>query len=227
MVKKYLIVSFLLILSVVLFFSFKNQKKEELVEIIKTEKEENKIEALKDGSYNLLTYESNFIWQASKKNILDHKIKGSLDFLESYFIFENKNIVEGVFEIDMTSLEVLKMQELGSKNDLKDHLKSKDFFDVYNYPTARLEIIESNINDFDDAGLLYDVLAKLTIKDIEQEISFSAMVYSLNEKAKVQANFNLDRRLWDINYGSSSFFDLLADEIIDDYFKVSIDLLFE
>jgi hypothetical protein len=40
------------------------------------------------------------------------------------------------------------------------------------------------------------------------------------ENVRVDADFELDRTLWDVRFGSGKFFEDLGDNVIDDNFRV-------
>lgn len=226
-IKLIIFIVFLILASVSLYFLYFNNQE---AIIINDEEEKiiinEKIEKLEDNNYYLNKEESQFIWQASRKTVNSYVNKGSVDFSSGYFILEDNKIIEGEFIFDMETLRVTDMSNFDSKIDLENHLKSEDFFNVSEYNQSILTIKEGSLSLLDDAGLLYEVLADLEIKGITNEIDFYVMLYRKGDKNIAEASLELDRTLWDIKYGSDKFFDLLADETIDDIFKVNLSLLF-
>jgi len=66
----------------------------------------------------------------------------------------------------------------------------------------------------------------LTIKGQTHEVTFPATIYTDNEGVTyAEATFGIDRTLWGITAGSSSFFDNLADNVVDDIVAMSFKLV--
>ena len=91
---------------------------------------------------------------------------------------------------------------------------SDDFFSVEKFPTATLKIKAIDDNN--------QVTADLTIKDITHEIQFPATIAVANDKLTAEADFEIDRSLWDIRYGSGKFFKDLGDKLIKDEIEISL-----
>lgn len=125
----------------------------------------------------------------------------------------------GSFTIDMSKIESTDM-EGEYKEKLDGHLKSEDFFNVEQFPTAMLKISKAEKK----ADNLYTITADLTIRGITNSISFPANVVAKEGKFSANAEIKIDRTKWDIKYGSGSFFDDLGDKMIYDEitFKVNI-----
>ena len=156
-----------------------------------------------DGTYTLDTELSTITYTGfgvGKSHI------GTFSLTEG-IIEKNEGKVSGDFTIDITSMTAESDRLLG-------HLKSADFFDVENNPTATL-----TITDIDDN---YQVTGDLTMKGNTHEVSFPAKVSG----EKVAANFKIDRTKWDIKYGSGSFFDDLGDKAIKDEVEIGLNLQF-
>jgi Uncharacterized conserved protein len=136
---------------------------------------------------------------------------GTITLKEGSLEYDGDQVVGGSFVIDMTSLQVTDQLPEGPKAKLTGHLKSADFFDVANHPTASFKI--QSIND----GSVY---GHLTIKGITKPISFDANFTS----AGAAATITVDRTKFDVRYGSGSFFDNLGDKAIYDEFTLNVNL---
>jgi polyisoprenoid-binding protein YceI len=75
---------------------------------------------------------------------------------------------------------------------LNEHLKSSDFFDVNNFPTAKFKI--TNIEKINSDSL--KVSGNLTLKNIAKSIEFTA----LHQGETFSTKFTIDRFQWDIAY---------------------------
>lgn len=171
--------------------------------------------AYADGSYALDTEESSIAWTGSKTLILNYEDNGTLAFSSGSVVVSNGHITSGDFTIDMTSFSVSSTGR-GSGNDtLENHLKSDDFFAVETYPTATVAL----------RGVVNGVAtADVTIKGITKTISFPATITQEGNDLSGSATLTLDRTLWDVRYGSDTFFDNLGDNVIDDKVKVVLSL---
>lgn len=135
---------------------------------------------------------------------------GSLDFKEG-------KLIDGSFVIDMTSINNTDM-EGEYKGKLEGHLKSDDFFGVSKFPTATMDFTKVKSSGKN----AYDVTADLTIKGKTNKVNFVLSVYG----NKATASLKIDRTKYDVQYGSTSFFEGLKDKAIYDEFDLVVDLEF-
>ncbi|WP_299396942.1 YceI family protein [uncultured Gelidibacter sp.] len=143
---------------------------------------------------------------------------GTITLKEGALKFDDKNeLTGGTFVIDMTTLTV-KDLEGEYKAKLEGHLKSDDFFGVDNHKTSKFVITKVE----GKAGK-YKVTGDLTIKGITFPNTFNMTV---NENNTATAKLKVDRTKYDIKYGSTSFFDGLADKAIYDEFDLNVNLKF-
>lgn len=156
---------------------------------------------------------SSFINWTGKKVVGSHE--GTIKLSGGELTFAAGKLTGGSFSIDMTSMENTDMQGGGAEK-LMGHLKSDDFFSTANHPTSTLKITNVKAKD---SG--YDITGDLTIKGITKPISFSATAgqYLAN------ADITVDRTLYDIKYGSGSFFSDLGDKAIDNNFTLKVNLV--
>ena len=156
--------------------------------------------------------ESTIKWKGKK--VIGSSHNGTIDLKKGFFEFKNDVLVGGHFEIDMTSISNNDL-EGKYKTKLEGHLKSDDFFNVENYPTASFKI-----NEVKQADGNYNITGEMTIKGITNIVSFD-----LNMKGNTStANIEIDRSKFDVRYGSGSFFDNLGDKTISDIIELNITL---
>ena len=143
--------------------------------------------------------------------------EGTIKFKEGVLMFKNNKITGGNFVADMTSLDNTD-QTGSSKAKLEGHLKSDDFFGIYNFDTSLLtfKTVTSKGNN------LYTVIGTLTIKGKSNPIIFDLIV----KGNTATAILSVDRTKYDIKYGSGSFFDDLGDKTIYDQFELKANLVF-
>jgi len=141
---------------------------------------------------------------------------GTIKMKSGVMKFDNDQLTGGNFVIDMDSIICTDL-EGEMKLKLERHLKSEDFFNIEEYPTAKF-VITSVATNFKSN---YLVTGDMTIKDttIQEEIQMFVL------KDKVIAKVTIDRTKYGINYNSGNFFEDLGDKLIYDDFKLRM-LLF-
>ena len=144
-------------------------------------------------------------WSASR--VVGNSHTGEVRFKSGEAAVSEEGEVLGAdFVIDMTTISE------SNNSPVVNHIKSDDFFSVETYPEAKIMVKEVVLGE--DGG--YFVRGDLTIKDITNEIVFPATIVQENGVWDAQANFAIDRTLWDIRYDSIKFFSDLADKAIKD-----------
>jgi polyisoprenoid-binding protein YceI len=137
-------------------------------------------------------------------------------------------LLGGEVYIDMTRIVVLDLEDPGRNARLKGHLESDDFFSVADYPLAKLEIVRFDpIEDAAYGEPNYRVFGNLTIKGITHGIAFDAVVDVAEGWVEARADFSFDRSLYDVRFGSGSFFQDLGDNLILDEIFLSVDIVAE
>lgn len=168
---------------------------------------------ISDGTYTVNTELSKLAWRAAKVK-LGHT--GLVAIKSGEINIEDGLITSGNFVIDMPT--ITSDENIDS---LVKHLKSADFFDVENYPEARLEIKSATL---DNQSGKYLVSGDLTIKEITAPVSFLAQVSSGDNYLEANGDLVIDRLTWDIKYRSGKFFDDLGDAMIDDEVKFTVSI---
>lgn len=162
-------------------------------------------------------------WEASKRVGATHN--GTVDVKEGALIVEQGQIIGGSIVVDMNTIINLDLTDEKVNSTLVNHLKSDDFFSVATYPTATFAISEVvELNGIE--GATHRVDGTMTIKGIENNISFPANIQQTEVGIQVVGTLTLDRTLWDVRFGSDKFFDNLGDGLIEDEFTLAADLLF-
>ena len=122
-------------------------------------------------------------------------------------IVNSDSLVGGSFVIDIAKI---KNSDLAADADnqakLEGHLKSPDFFDVAKYPLANFVITDVSrfVADSTKEVLMKDathtITGNLTLKDVTKSVTFPAKVTVDDATAAAQADFNIDRTDWGLNY---------------------------
>jgi polyisoprenoid-binding protein YceI len=181
--------------------------------------------AIADGSY-MVAANSKVTWEGRKPLVSGYADKGTLDVKEGAASVKDGKMTEGNVVIDMKTLKATAMAKAGAEAMLEKHLKGADFFDVEKYPTAALKI--TSVEPAADASstFRYTVKGDLTMKEKTNAVEFPATIYAGTDgKLHAAAKLDLNRAKWDIRFGSDTFFDNLANNVIDDYFTLSFDIV--
>lgn len=142
---------------------------------------------------------------------------GEISIKQAALEFNSGKLVGGDFVLNMNSITCTDLEGKSAANLVK-HLKSDDFFATDVHKTATLKFTEVKHIE----GVDYRVFADLTIKGITKPVVFVADMRNGVATAKI----NVDRTLYDVKYGSGSFFDNLGDKAIDDIFIVNVSLAY-
>jgi len=169
------------------------------------------------GTYVVDAAESTMGWSGSKP-LGEHN--GTVNITEGDISFENGTITGGQFTFDMTSIVDLDLEDEEQNAKLVGHLKSDDFFNVAEHPTANFKILEM-MEDEEGNNV---IRGELTIKQITKVIKFPAEVNVDGDMMNAKANFEIDRTKWNVRYGSKTFFDDLGDKFINDEIGITLDL---
>ena len=154
-------------------------------------------------------------WKAYK---VTGEHEGDVTIKSADLDIENGQLRGGSFVIDVTTLKSTDLSGTWA-DKLNGHLKSADFFDVENHPTASFNI--TNVEAASNGGQ-FNVTGDMTIKGITKSITFPASITSNSAKAEIK----VDRTDFDVRYGSGKFFENLGDKTIDDEFDLIVNLVF-
>jgi polyisoprenoid-binding protein YceI len=110
---------------------------------------------------------------------------------------------------------------------LRPHLLSGDFFNAETFGTSRFEITEVKPYKPGDnekslvEGANFMVSGNLQIKDVTKNISFPARIDLDGNTLEAEANFDIDRRQWQMNYGNDK---TLGDKFISETVNIELDI---
>jgi polyisoprenoid-binding protein YceI len=137
------------------------------------------------------------------------------------------SISGGTFVININSM---KMEEEGKDitGKLRPHLLSGDFFDAEKFQTAAFEIttvvpydIDKDANKSLVEGANFLVSGNFVLKGVSKNITFPARIDLDANTLKAKANFDIDRRQWQMNYGNDK---TLGDKFISEEVNIQFHL---
>jgi len=192
--------------------------------------------SIKETSFNMVysvsTENSQLEWQGWKPTGTHN---GTVNITSGTLMVNDQQLVGGSFEIDMTSITVLDIEDPEYNAKLRGHLTSADFFEVETYPIATFEITEvepidsETIDSNKEKGDIvpnHAITGNLTMKGITKSITFNAAIGVSSTKLIAETNqFFIDRAEWNVQYGSKTFFDDLKDKFINDEMGITINLV--
>ncbi len=163
------------------------------------------------------TKESVLTWKGSNLNGLNTQ-KGYVYISKGELMVENGQLMGGTVEIDMNTIED---KNHGSDNNLVNHLKDPDFFEVKKFPFATIVITKvASIN-----GDNKNITGNLTIKGITHPVTFPAKMEVKDGIVRANGKLVIDRTLWDVRYKSAKFYDNLANQTMSDSIEFHINIV--
>ncbi len=205
--------------SILLLFSCKQAPEGEQVEAREATQAQSEQHTPQTAQLQVNTQTSEILWEGTKPG---RSHTGTLKLQKGYLQVANGQISGGEFVIDMNSINNTD-QTGDDKSDLEAHLKSSDFFDTDQYPTASFVITKVEpLEGRDDANYL--VTGNLTIKGITKSVSIPAQVHFTEQSVDVTTpKFTIDRTQWDITY-KSGIIGTAKDRLIHDQIGLQIKL---
>lgn len=169
---------------------------------------------VKKETKQVKTRESKIIWVGKKEIGSNHK--GTINIQKGFLEFKKDKLIGGEIMVDMNSITVTDL-EGDYKKKLEGHLKAADFFGTDMYQRSKLVFTK-----VEGKNGKYSITGDLTIKGISKPVNFDLVV----DGNTASTTLNIDRTLYGIKYGSSSFFDNLKDKAIKNEFELSVHLVF-
>ena len=135
-------------------------------------------------------------------------------------------VTGGTFIMDITSLDLEQEGEM-IDNKLRPHLLSGDFFNAASFGTSQFEITKVEPYKPKDGekslveGANFSISGNLQIKDVTKNITFPARIDLDGDRLEADANFDIDRRQWRMNYGNDK---TLGDKFISETVNIELHL---
>ena len=143
--------------------------------------------------------------------------------LEGWVVVDKNTLLGGAIIIDMHSITNRDIESAEWKLKLESHLKNEDFFHVDSFPTSQLQFSKNQSFILSDTTL-NSISADLTIRGNTHPVEIPCIILNENNNYNISGEFNIDRTLFNIKYGSGKFFDDLGDRMIYDDFAIKFDL---
>jgi polyisoprenoid-binding protein YceI len=178
---------------------------------------------LSDGTYRADPERCRVDWAG--RNIANSHW-GTVNLTAGSLQVQDGNLTGGEMELDMRTIEPIDLVDEGPKKGLIAHLESEDFFAVERFPTAHIEITAVETHAAAPGRPNCRVQANLTLRGNTEPIEFAATVAPSGEnELAVQANFDIDRTRWGVNYGSGRLFHRLGMHLVNDLVSFQVRVL--
>jgi len=203
--KKILIIIILGIAAYAGFQYITTTNTEEVSEVQDVQREEVsdiEFQVIPENAYIVEPQSSSIVWEGKKPGA-NHV--GTINISSGYLTED----YQGEFIIDMDSVS----SEDGQR--LINHLKGEDFFDVNQYPYARLVVSEFT------QGVLQGTLA---VRGITKDIEIPAIITREEDTLSIISDHSIDRTDYGITFRSGSFFENLGDSLINDLVDLNIEV---
>ena len=169
-----------------------------------------------DEKYAVIdTKESVVAWKGSS---LEGAHTGYVYISKGELMIENGQLMGGTVEVDMSTIEG---DDHRSDNNLIQHLKDPDFFDVKKFPFSRIAISSVASINVEDK----EITGNLTIKGITHPVTFPVKMEMKDGIVRARGELVIDRTKWDVRYKSGKFFDNLKDQAISDSIEFNIKIV--
>lgn len=177
---------------------------------------------LKDGKFNIDYKASTINWSAQKVTGSGHQ--GTIRVSSGQVVVAKGAVTSGKVKVDMNGMTCTDLTDAEMNANLINHLKSPDFFNTAAFPDANFEVVSVKAQA-DKSGNTHMVTGKFTIKGITKELSFPAKITGDEKQVIISGTMNLDRSLFDVKYGSSTFFESLGDKAINNEIKLTFNFV--
>lgn len=200
-----------------------NNAPEETVEA--TEAEEVSTPEVVEAVSYAVSEEGNSIHWVGYKTFSDDEHMGTITISEGEFSVEGDQLVGGSFIIDMNSIDNEDLAENAEyKAKLEGHLKSPDFFNVGEHPTAKFTITGIEAVEGTE-GVTHNISGNLMMRGAEKNITIPAAVSMADDMITLTApEFVIDRTNWGVEYGNSGIEGIAKENIIHNNIKLEVNV---
>ena len=169
-----------------------------------------------DGQYTMDTDKTVVQWTGSKVGTIE---EGTVTLRSCTFSIDHGMFENGEMIIEMNGIKATSQKGKAAR-ELTQHLRSEDFFNVSQFPTASFVVSSSRA---DGMGSLM-LSGALTIKGKTNEMD-ARMRFASADPVVATLDFIFDRSDFDVRFGSGSFFEDLGDNLISDMVGIKMALV--
>ena len=177
--------------------------------------------ALHDGTYDVDLSESWVEWTG--RNLLNSHY-GRIGLRRGEISVRDGRLAGGEFVLEMAEITCHDLAGTPLHDVLVAHLRSDDFFDTGQFPTARFVLsATSSPAEATPGSRNLPISGELTMKDISAPLQlFASAGVAPDGRLAAQAEFELDRTRWNVLYGSGKFFRRLGGHLVNDCISIRL-----
>lgn len=160
--------------------------------------------------YDIDPAASSINWRGTMLGVKEHH--GRVSYTDGTLIVADGQLKGGNFTVDLTTIAPMdsayapETDKQGRRSDLITHLKSPDFFDVANHPTAKMRILEATGNT---ATAELTLRGKTGTENIE-----NIQITENNGTVNATGTMTFDRQKYDVKWDSGVQEAVLSDDIV-------------
>jgi len=169
------------------------------------------------GVFTVDTDQSLIRWTG--RNLFNHH-SGTVRLSGGEILLSQGQLTKARFVIDMTSIACEDLADAGMNALLLEHLRTTDFFDTANYPTAEYAANGAEpIDDCTDGTSNYQLRGTFTLRGITRELEFPVLIATKDNGRHLtgQGVLELDRTDYGSQYGSGKFYRFLGQHLVNDH----------
>lgn len=157
------------------------------------------------------------------RNLFNHH-EGTVELSGGHFTITGDQVKNGTFAIDMTRIACTDIPDQAMNQMLLQHLANADFFLTSEFPEATFTVSSAQPIPTSTLGTPnFMIEGSLTLRGVSQPIRFPALIALHGEDQLVaQAQLEIDRTRWGINYGSGRLFAWLGKHVVNDFIDLHL-----
>lgn len=174
-------------------------------------------------TYALDAASSTLAW-VGRKQVGQDMHSGTISIQAGSMNVEGGNLTAGNFTVDMNSIQVTDQTPDEKKGYLVGHLKSDEFFNAEQFPTATFAV--TKVAASTEAGATHNISGNLTLRDVTKEITIPATITITQDQVSATSNFAINRADFNVKYGSATHIvDIAKDKVINDEIEFSLNMV--
>ena len=180
--------------------------------------------AVPDGHYNVDVAGSIVRWTG--RNLFNHH-HGTVQLLDGQMTLSQGQLETARFTVNMNSVVCEDLADASLNATLVAHLRSDDFFDVDNHPTATF--VATGVEPIVAASPgtpNFRLSGNFTLRGITRPLHFPVLIAASDDGARItgQGVLELDRTAFGCQYGSGKLFRFLGKHLVNDHVQLHVKL---
>jgi polyisoprenoid-binding protein YceI len=175
-----------------------------------------------DGEFIADTAQSLIRWTG--RNLFNHH-SGFVKLSHGEVLLSHGQMTSARFVIDMTTVGCEDIEDAEMNAMLLAHLRTTDFFDTGNYPTA--EFVAESVEQIEagtDGTPNFRLHGTFSLRGISKRLEFPVVIATKDAGHHITAQgvLELDRTDFGSHYGSGKFFRFLGQHLVNDHIQLHV-----